>query len=1031
MAMPAAMNSGWSDFGLRLQRKFWKPLRSTMDIFHVLPLGAAAVLFILLGTDGQFRELYISYLEGPRDPSRIMSWLAWVASMAAGLLAIGLISAVLYEAHYALSTMRLNIIYSSYSNPDANSRLRNLQKAAAFCLAFVPWFGLTVGLLNARNFVADRYCKLLTDGVIAPTDLYEMQHLWLPAGRTIAEALIFLGVATAFFSSTNLQNRIAPRTVALCSPLAAAFLFLLFTDTYDFRLDYSWLTLPVALLLAVATLVNFFIYRWLFRKRGGFFSSDNNKGTGIPLHRRRQRWLAVWAFVPWLLMAAYFVCAQFFASPPHAIEDWSGRCPFSNIFPPMPGQWTAFPVAMCYSIGIGLLVGHVLARFADHEGRRRTIMTIVLILAFICAVVSFCGPNAAVWLYRSIGPLGTVALQLLFLISTFAFLAALSQRSGFPVLTLVILALVVALMFPSHIEATAWVLGFICTVVAVMALMVRRVGIAVLLLLLPVLLGISAHQYYNATIVGQNPSTPVPDSLKVKYEFSCWLRQRGIPVANAAVEHDAGCEAVVPSPESQRKHWPSGNKYPVFIVAAEGGGIYAASAVSTFLARLQDAVPQFDDHVFAVSGVSGGSIGSAIFQALDRAWHTTASADPGSAVPTPSCPKRPHTAATHNMESKVQNIIQDDHFSPVIGAVFPEMFGAPLSRSDALVASFEDSTATQDVTAGKDLGLPFAAHWSAAGFAPALILNSTWVEMGYRVAFAPFSLNDLDESLYSFSDPSMPTETDLSLMQAAGVSARFPFIMPPLSAVMESKVTDAKTGEIKTVEKRWNFVDGAYSDNSGATSALDIYKAIESVAEPYVDLRLILISSSVTQPDLTSSDINGTVFRDTVAPIDALMKVREDLGNDAVARACTYVYHDDLIRRPVIRSSTNASAAKSKSETNEDCVEYAGDPQAPLHIVEIQDQTYGLSLGWKISKTSFDVVSWMLGSPDICPAQKIQSTAVPDSNRKDEAATEENVNAQLSKNILDRNSRVLSMIERLVDRSSATPVTAKSGDTAP
>ena len=33
-------------------------------------------------------------------------------------------------------------------------------------------------------------------------------------------------------------------------------------------------------------------------------------------------------------------------------------------------------------------------------------------------------------------------------------------------------------------------------------------------------------------------------------------------------------------------------------------------------------------------------------------------------------------------------------------------------------------------------------------------------------------------------------------------------------------------------------------------------------------------------------------------------------------------------------------------------------PRAGLAVVEIQDQTYGLSLGWKISKTSFDVVSW-------------------------------------------------------------------------
>ena len=645
-------------------------------------------------------------------------------------------------------------------------------------------------------------------------------------------------------------------------------------------------------------------------------------------------------------------------------------------------------------------------------------MILVLLLVGICGVVSFCGPNAVVTFYRSVGPLGTVGLQLLFLISTFAFLAALSQRSGFPVLTLVIFALVVALMFPSHIAATSWAIGLVCAVVAVMALMARRIGIAVLVMLLPALLAVNAYQYYHAPTVAQNPAKLLPDTFKVKNNFLCWLSQRGVKIAVTAVPSECRPTAVS---AQQRKTWPVASRYPVFIVAAEGGGIYAASAVSTFLAKLQDAVPDFDDHVFALSGVSGGSIGAAIFQALDRASHETSGADPKPAPQTPACPTYSDVATTQNMEVKVQNIIEDDHFSPVIGSVFPEMFGAPMSRSDALVASFEASTATQDATAGNDLCLPFATHWSAAGFAPALILNSTWVEMGFRVAFAPFSLNDLDESLYSFIDPSMPTEDDLSLMQAAGVSARFPFIMPPLSAVMKSTAGDAKKAAGETT-KRWNFVDGAYSDNSGATSALDIYKAIENADPDHVDLRLILLSSSVTQPDLTGGDINGTVFRDTVAPIDALMKVREDLGNDAIARACTYVYRDDPIRRPVVRSSNAASLPKPKPESNEDCVEHAGDPQAPLSIVEIQDQTYGLSLGWKISKTSFAVVSWMLGKPDGCPDPNAQQRDVQDEGSKDKPATEENVNAQLSKTILDRNSCVLKMITGLIDGSLSTPV---------
>ena len=56
--------------------------------------------------------------------------------------------------------------------------------------------------------------------------------------------------------------------------------------------------------------------------------------------------------------------------------------------------------------------------------------------------------------------------------------------------------------------------------------------------------------------------------------------------------------------------------YPVFIVAAPGGGIRAAYWTAGVLAALQDADRGFARHVLAISGVSGGSVGAGIFAAL-------------------------------------------------------------------------------------------------------------------------------------------------------------------------------------------------------------------------------------------------------------------------------------------------------------------------------------------------------------------------------------------------------------------------------
>src|SRR5262249_39717770 len=68
-----------------------------------------------------------------------------------------------------------------------------------------------------------------------------------------------------------------------------------------------------------------------------------------------------------------------------------------------------------------------------------------------------------------------------------------------------------------------------------------------------------------------------------------------------------------------REHFAEkGKPYPVYIVAAEGGGMYAGYHVASFLGRMQDFCPNFAEHTFAVSSVSGGSLGAGVFATLAR-----------------------------------------------------------------------------------------------------------------------------------------------------------------------------------------------------------------------------------------------------------------------------------------------------------------------------------------------------------------------------------------------------------------------------
>jgi hypothetical protein len=250
------------------------------------------------------------------------------------------------------------------------------------------------------------------------------------------------------------------------------------------------------------------------------------------------------------------------------------------------------------------------------------------------------------------------------------------------------------------------------------------------------------------------------------------------------------------------------------------------------------------------------------------------------------------------------------------------------------------------------------------------------------VAFAPFGLNDTNPSLYSFLDPLMPDETKckdvadrqscVSLIEAAVDTARLSPILPPLSLDLETK--------------HWNFVDGGYSDNSGATTALDIYRALKNVPSDEIDLRVILLTSSNPRPNL-ATDIGKSAVGGAVSWTSALVK---SSGNAAVATACDEMYLDP-----------SHSELRTRG-----CIEHAGVKDGKLQLVEIQEQTPGLSAGWEVSRTTFAVISWMLGKAQDCP--RLRETASDDDDLSEQPAG--SPNAQLTREILRRNSCVMRLI---------------------
>jgi hypothetical protein len=358
--------------------------------------------------------------------------------------------------------------------------------------------------------------------------------------------------------------------------------------------------------------------------------------------------------------------------------------------------------------------------------------------------------------------------------------------------------------------------------------------------------------------------------------------------------------------------------------------------------------------VFAISAVSGGAVGAAVFGALTAGQPFVKSV---------GCRTE---SANGPLAERSKAIVRRDHLSPALAMFWPDIVrkftpNAAFDRSSVLERSFACAAVTGTATrlcasAGPDdkargLTTPFETYWSPAGVAPALVLNTTWVEPGLRVAFAPFPLHAVsDGTLYSFyrhtdagnnrfGDFELTgtvLDTPRSLIEAAFVSARFPLIVPAWSV-------DATIGEDKP--KRWNFVDGGYVDNSGSTTAAELYAALRAYIQEKklpVDLYLVLLTDSraATRPNDVA---DGTRFSDTVAPITALLNVRSQLANRAVTRAIEQI---------------------EPSRQRELLTGRQGDSK--LLIVNTTQKTFELPLGWLISRTTDNIVRLMMGRPDLC-----------------------------------------------------------------
>lgn len=250
-------------------------------------------------------------------------------------------------------------------------------------------------------------------------------------------------------------------------------------------------------------------------------------------------------------------------------------------------------------------------------------------------------------------------------------------------------------------------------------------------------------------------------------------------------------------------------EYPVVLIAAEGGALRTGCFTSMMLSQIQDAYPDFKDKIFCYSSVSGGTLGSGMFNGLnlikyDKSYSTV-----------------------------TKGFYNHDFLAPVIGKLaFGEILGLfypyhvpSFDRAGALEQSWEISWDEVDLEDHPnffrkafhqldDYQQPRALH----------LINTTEVESGYRTILSNAAL---DSTIFIKTiDLYDKLRYPINYSTAISVSARFPLVSPA-AAVQHLCL------------QRYHYVDGGYYENKGATTLREVLLAIQKSplaknAKPYV-----------------------------------------------------------------------------------------------------------------------------------------------------------------------------------------------------
>jgi hypothetical protein len=310
--------------------------------------------------------------------------------------------------------------------------------------------------------------------------------------------------------------------------------------------------------------------------------------------------------------------------------------------------------------------------------------------------------------------------------------------------------------------------------------------------------------------------------------------------------------------KQRRDSIASAKTYPVVFVLADGGASRSAYWVASVLSRLEEkSHSNFSEHLFCLSGASGGSFGNATFLSLLK--------------------YRQEAKDSVGFYSLSKSYLGSDFLSFTLSRMLgPDVFFSHLvyrpsqylfpdcniyDRADALRCAFESRNT--DTIISKYMSRSVWDYVPADHTAklPLICINVTRMQGGRPSVITTLKneagifgsrLDILSDVLHD------SLGQDLHLSTGVVLGARFPYVSPA------GRINDSY------------FVDGGYFDNSGAGFVHEMIQNLEKIRDTshdslYKKLRWIVIHVSNSPQSIKNLGSVNSVANDALAPVMAIL----------------------------------------------------------------------------------------------------------------------------------------------------------------